>query len=175
MPRRKAIKLLPHERQVLVDLYLHFRIPIDQYEGRPNDLAAFVDRWHQLTGRSDSSGELIHYMIVKRKQKLWVTLDGNHRPPPAPPELSADDKEILVTIFRDYVATLQHCSDVLAYDEQLADLVAREFAERTGRIVPAYQLIVALTALRKRGKLDRIEPIDDDDVGFGDIDEAAGQ
>jgi hypothetical protein len=82
---RKSIRLLPEERGLLVQLYLRFRIPVDQYEGRPADSDAFVLEWHQLTGRRDTIGDLIHYMRTQRKQKLWVTLDGNHRPAPRPP------------------------------------------------------------------------------------------
>lgn len=33
--RRKAIKVLPHERKLLVKLYLKYRLPIEQLEARP--------------------------------------------------------------------------------------------------------------------------------------------
>jgi hypothetical protein len=93
--------------------------------------------------------------------------------------LSADEIEIIVNICNDLVAAKGHCSDILAHDDDLAAQVAREFAERAGRIVPAHQLITVLTALRKRGRLDGASPVDavdsDEDIGFDDMDEAAGQ
>ena len=40
--RRKTIKILDHERRLLVEMYLRRRIPIDQFEDRPDDLGALV-------------------------------------------------------------------------------------------------------------------------------------
>jgi hypothetical protein len=58
MAHKKKISLFPHEREILVKLYLKFRIPIGQYQRRPAELALFVDEWRSLTGRSDIAGEL---------------------------------------------------------------------------------------------------------------------
>ena len=63
--------------------------------------------------------------------------------------------------------------DVLAYDPEIADLIAKEFSACTGRIVPAHLLVAKLTALRKRGLLPKVEdrPKRDEDTGFMDIDD----
>jgi hypothetical protein len=171
--RRKSIKLLPNERQDLVDVYLEWRIPIDQYEIRPDDLRAFVNEWQQRCGRKDAPGEVLHYMRTQRKRGLWVTFDGQHESTPNGASFTADEIEILVCIFHDNVTVLESGSDVLAYDDEIADLIAKGFAEQTGRIVPAHQLIAKLTALRKRGLLTKVgERVQgSSEIGFSDIDQ----
>ena len=176
--RRKSIAVLPHERQVLVDLYLHFRIPIDQYEARPNELSQLTEEFHDLTGRVDGSGELIRYMRNQRKNSLWPTLDGNHQSSPPLPPLTADETILLIQIYKANVTDVfQNCTDVLAHNQEIADLIVSEFAQAVGRVVPAHILVPKLTALRKRGMLDKVDPsthADEGNIGFDDIDEATG-
>jgi len=174
--RRMSIKLYVHERQELVELYLQRRIPIDQYESRPRELEALADEWNQRTGRKDAPGDLLHYMRTQRKRSKWVRFDGEHEPAPAVAELSAEETEILVEIFQSNVTVLESGSDVLAYDDEIAQLIAKEFSAETGRVVPAHVLVAKLTALRKRGLLPKVGKRDhnDEERGFTDIDEAIG-
>ena len=51
--RRQSIKLLDHERHILVDLYLRWRIPVSQFKSRPEDKRRFVEEWNRLSGRKD--------------------------------------------------------------------------------------------------------------------------
>lgn len=169
--RRKTIPLLPHEHAALKELYLVYRIPIDQYEQRPVDLRDFVEDWRAQTGRSDLAGELIHYMKAKRKQGKWVRLDGRHKTAPPPSLcLTAEQTETLVEIYEEHVIATGHCSDVLSENEELADLVAKEFAHRTRRRVPTAVLVARLTALRKRGLLP-VVGTREENLGFRDIDD----
>jgi hypothetical protein len=167
--------LLAHERKLLVKLYFKWRIPIDQFEKRPEEKQAFVDEWNKLSGRHDDPGEVIHYMKTQRKRGLWVTFDGAHEATPPTVNLSAEHTEVLTDIFYDQCTLLENGSDVLAFDDELADLIAKEFAANTGRIVPAHQLVAKLTALRKRGLLHKVSELPKNpEPGFEDIDEVEG-
>jgi len=171
--RQNAMRLLPHERQLLVDAYLRWEIPIDQYETRTADLEALTAEWHKLSGRTEPPEDVIRYMRTQRKRSLWVRFDGAHKPAPPTIDLTAAETEILVIIFNDNTAMIDRGSDVLACEPDVAELIARQFAVATGRIVPANLLVAKLTALRKRGLLPKVEsrPKKSEDTGFDDIDQ----
>lgn len=171
--RRKSIRLLEHERQLLIQLYLKWRIPVDQYEARPDDLEGLCEEWRSLCGRCDTNEEILHYMRNQRKNGLWVTFNGDHETAPPLPTLAAEETEILIEIYAEIVAAAGDGSDNIAYDSEIADLIARRFAEATGKRVPAHQLVAKLTAIRKRGLLPptakpTVKPTD---TGFDDIDQ----
>ena len=170
MPR-KSIKLLAHERRILVDLYLRWRIPVSQFKSRPEAKCKFVDEWNELSGRKDAPGDVMHYMKVQRKRGLWVRLDGNYQAAPPKVELSAEETEVLVDICRENVTALGHGSDTLDFDDEVSERIAKAFAQETGRVVPMHQLVTKITALRKRGLLPKVkdQPPRKDEGGFGDI------
>lgn len=174
--RRKSLRLTSHEHESLTQIYVDMAIPVDQYEERQQELASLKDQWQQVTGRADSAEDLFHYMRTKRKAGKWVRLDGKHVKKERNVQLSLDEKELLVGIVYDNV-TLTNCgTDVVAYEPEIAALIAKEFAAASGRIVPAGDLIAAITAIRKRGLLPRVGKqvvAPDEEVGFGDIDIAA--
>jgi hypothetical protein len=175
--QRRSIKLFPHERPLLVDAYLRRRIPVDQYETRPNDLIDLTREWNGMSGRNDAPADILHYMRTQRKRGLWVRFDGSHEPSPPAPELTAEETEVLVAIYQDHVADFAHGSDVIAYDLEIAEALAKEFSAEVGRIFPAHQLITKLTALRKRGLLPKAAEVpkqSDDEIGFDDMDQVAG-
>lgn len=174
--RKKALRLFEHEERLLVEIYLRMLIPIDQYEQRPKELQALTAEWNARSGRDDVSGDLIHFMKNRRKAKRWVRFDGKHlQTPAATDELSAAHIEILVAIYQDHVTAFQHGSDVLSCEPQLAELIAREFAERAGVSIPTHSLVPKLTALRKRGLLPKVSDNVASDLGFKDIDEVSIQ
>jgi hypothetical protein len=159
-------------------MFLTWRIPVDQFDNRPEDLAHFVEVWNEATGRNDCGGDLVHYMKTQRKRGLWVRLDGNYVQAPELVELSADETEALVEIFYENVTLLDNGSDVLSYDEEIANLIAKEFFAATHKIVSSHHLVAKLTALRKRGLLPKvgkrgqhppIVPVEGDSIGFEDI------
>lgn len=92
-------------------------------------------------------------MRNERKCGRWVKLGSNHEPSPPRIELSAEETESLVAIYQVNVADQAIGSDNIAYSQEIADLIADEFARLTGRVVPTHHLIGKLTALRKRGLL----------------------
>jgi hypothetical protein len=92
--------------------------------------------------------------------------------PPPLPTFTAEEIEVLVDIYADNVAELDAGSDTLGYDSQLGEFIAREFADATGRVVPAHYLVAKLAALRKRGLL---PPASKPAKGFGDMDQAKPQ
>lgn len=166
--RRKSIKLFPHERQALIDVYLKWQFAVDTYEKLPDELEAMTEEWGERCGRKDAPQDVFHYMRNERKCSRWVRFDGKHKEPPPMPAFTADEIEVLVDVYAKNVAELDYGSDTLGYDSQLADFIAREFADQTGRVVPARYLVAKLTALRKRGLLPKVSKPD----GFGDIDQA---
>lgn len=174
--KRKPLPLYEHEDRLLKERYLAWGIPIDQYEKLPADLLAFTRQWNKLSGRSDTPDEIHHYMRTRRKQKKWVRFNGKHKKQPPTVVMSAEHTEALVDIFRDVVLVLGIGSDSIAYDGKLAGMIAKEFARRTGRLVPACDLVGKLTALRRRGLLPKVgrEPGEGEDgIGFADIDDVS--
>jgi hypothetical protein len=135
---------------------------------------AFVEEWNGLSGRRDAECDLVHYMKTQRKRGLWVRLDGEHKPAPPKVNLSAEETEVLVEICRENVTVMGNGSDTLDYDDEVRDLIAKAFAEATGRVVPPHELVTKITALRKRGLLPKVseQKPSDEDHGFNDIDEA---
>jgi len=167
--------VLADERALLVRLYLNRRIPVDQYERLPGDLQALTVQWNQLTGRQVTGPDLFHYMRTQRKRGLWVTFDGAHLVGPEVAHFSADETELLVSLYGMHVAGKLSGSDAMAYDEEVVAILGKEFAATTGRIVLAHEIVAKLTGLRKRGLLPKVgEQENRDDIGFTDIDEAAG-
>lgn len=171
--KRTSIRLNPHERKILVELYLNRRIPVDQYEPRRNDLVMLASAFCKHSGRQDSPEDVLHYMRTQRKRGRWVKLDGKHVKRETTLCLSADEKEVLIQIYRDNVSVLGNGSDTLAYEPEVADLIAKEFASETSRIVPAHELVAELTLIRKVGLLPGVEKevVKDLDVGFDDIED----
>src|SRR5439155_9208667 len=138
--KRKSIQMNEHERKTLIRLYQRGRIPIDQYEGRPDELEDLCEEWRRLCGRTDSNGEILHYMRTQRKRGLWVVFGGDHEDVPTAPKFSAEDVEQLITIYGEQVAVTGDGSDNIAYDGEVAQRIAKRFTEVTGRIVPAHML-----------------------------------
>jgi hypothetical protein len=167
--RRKKIKVLPHDRKLLVKVYLKYRLPIEQLEARPAELAAFTKEFNRLTGLKHTEHELLHYMRTERKNGDWVKLGRNCQPPPPLPEMTGDEIEALVVIFEENVAILGRGSDDIAYDPEISELLVKSFFEHTGRGLPAHEIIRMLTALRKRGLLTNVSEIpQSDSSGYAD-------
>ena len=170
--RQKSIRVNKSDRQALIALYCEHAIPIDQYDERRDELRELCDQWHALTGRQDAPTDVLHYMRTQRKNGRWVRLDGNHVKRPQHDEMSADDTELLVAIYREHASSIELGSDAIGYDDEIADLIAKEFSAEAGRVVPASILVATLVALRKRGLLPKIEKHvkdADEDIGFRDI------
>ena len=111
-------------------------------------------------------------MRNQRKQGAWVRLGDNAIKRQPNLMLSANDMEILIEIYRQNFALLELGTDSISYDDEIVDLISKEFAAEAGRVVPGGDLVAALTALRKRGLLPKVEKIQDEATGFGfsDID-----
>ncbi len=172
--RRQALKLNEHEDRILKELYKRWLIPVDQYEQRREALIELTKRFNDESGRLDQAEDILHYMRTRRKSGNWVKLDGQHRAKPGTTPITAEQKEHLVEIYLDEVIAFDHGSDDIAYEPELLDLIAKEFAARTGRFVSGEDLNAHLTALRKRGllpKVGRRSRSDGGDIGFSDIDE----
>jgi hypothetical protein len=159
------------EDQLLRHLYREFRIPTDQYQRRPADLDRFVTTWNGLAERSDSAGEVLHYMVTKRKNSQWVTFDGDHESqPPMPHNFTASELVCLEAIYQEIVVPLDLGSDNIAFDEQLAARVSAEFFRRTRQVVGGRVLLAAIMVRRKRGDWVTLPP-GGAGTGFSDIDE----
>jgi hypothetical protein len=150
---RRSLGLQDHEDALLRTLYREFKIPIDQYPLRPDDLSRLVSTWNNLTGRDDSGPDLLHYMISRRKdnkshrkgwEKLGRKAGGDFKPPQL--SLSEDDLKQVDAIHE----VLQVASDNYALDSDLAQRLQEEFARRTGRIVPAMVLAAAMIVAARR-------------------------
>src|SRR5689334_6771293 len=127
--RRKSIRVFDHERTLLVKMYLARKIPLEQYESRAGALDSLTEEWRGLTGRTDSPGDVFHYMRNERKCKRWVRFDGEHLRTPPKPVFTADECEILDQVYADLVAKNGGAgSDNVAYDDDAKAFIAKEFA-----------------------------------------------
>ena len=171
MRLQKAILVQPDEKRMLETMYVRRRTTIEQYEELPDQLDALTKDWNSKTGRRDLPRELLHYMRTRRKAGQWVQLKGKQRKRPQHRTFTAEETEILVDIYREHVLPLELGSDGIGYDNEISELIAREFAMRTNSRVPAHELIAKLTRLRKRGLLPKVgkrQPSSDE--GFRDLD-----
>jgi len=172
MTRRKTIPLSPDEDSLLRYLYRQYRIPIEQFLQRPNDLSEFVELWNRATSRNDTADELIHYMMTRRKDSRrggWVTFKGKHQRVRSPGNsvLTPDEWSYIVDILQERRVT----ADNLATDHSLAQELNKRFALKFGRTIPISLLVASVIAKRKRGTLPKLGRKDDDqDMGFRDID-----
>jgi hypothetical protein len=169
---RNILRLLPHEEELLRTLYRDFNIPTDQYPQRPDDLVRLVTSLNDLTGRTESPPDVLHFMITKRKDGKWEKLGRNAGGNYTPPEVSftEEDNKHLDSIHEEF----QIASDNYALNADAAKRLQDEFARRTGRIVPAMVLAAAMISRRKAGALATLKPkADDHGIGFSDIDKIA--
>jgi hypothetical protein len=170
--KRRTLRLLPHEDALLRTLYREYDTPTDQYPQRPEDLQRLVDNWNNLTGRAEAPADVLHYMISRRKKANWERLGRDAGRDFALQKLVLTKEEFkhLDTIHEE----LQIASDNFALNPDLAEKLQREFARRTGRVLPPMMLAAAMISRRKAGALATLKPSrDDQDLGFSDIDEAA--
>jgi hypothetical protein len=169
---RRTLQLQKDEDASLRALYREFHIPTDQYPHRPGDLQRLVAAWNQLTGRNESASDVLHYMINRRKQKKWERLGRDAGSDFQRPQVTFTDEEFqhLDAIHEE----LQVASDNYAINPDLAKRLQKEFARRTGRLVPPMTLAAEMISRRKAGALATLKPkAGGEDVGFSDIDEVA--
>src|SRR5207248_4422161 len=147
----------------------HFRIPSDQYPKRPADLAAFVQAWDDLTGRNDAPDDIKHYIVTKRKNSDWVTLDDDYERMAGPPEgiLTLAEWTHLAQIYAELFIARDIGSDQLSYDPALRASLAEEFYRRTGRRVRGELLHALIEAKRKRGEWLAAKAKDGREPGIG--------
>jgi hypothetical protein len=171
--RRKAIRLQPDEDKLLRYLYLRRRIPSDQYEYRPNELALFIAGWNRLSGRSDSPGEVLHYIKTQRKNGTWVTFDGNHKRQPGMdlPELLPEHWAAFDDVYRSIAVPTDH----FIYDPELPRRFSVMFKGQTGLTFAENDVKIMLLERRKEGLLPRLAgDTGPDDGGFRDLDDVVG-
>ena len=175
MIRRKTIPLSADEIELLKHLYLEFCYPSDQYKRRPRELARFVRRWNDLADRHDDAGEVLHFIVTKRKNDQWVRFDGAHKKLASMPDDFLSDKEwqALREAYVEVVVSRNIGSDNLAFDRGLAKEIGLAFARRTGRGIHAPLLFAALEAKRKRGEWITLPGRTDHGKGYDDFDEVA--
>lgn len=181
MARRMTISIVPHDVELLKQLYLEFGIPLEQYEKHPEDFIRFMGRWTVMSGRSDDPGDILHYMRTKRKAGEWVTFGGNHRiSPPLDYSLSREEGITLVSIYEQVFAPRGIRPDSFSYDSALAGGLTDTFAHETARVIPGSILASILIDIRKDGSLPRMGRGTDGDgdggdgMRFGDIDQITG-
>src|SRR5687768_13031945 len=104
MPKRlKTIRVTPAEHEVLTRMYLEKQLGRDRYAQFPAELRDITDRFNGLTGRSDTTSEVLHYIRTKAKQGRMGTHGDNwRRMPLVPADLLTDkQREALLRVRRD--------------------------------------------------------------------------
>jgi hypothetical protein len=155
----------PDDRELLKSLYLQYRIPSDQFKRRSSDLHRFTQQWNMLTDRADGPGELLHYMVTRRKKAEWPRLGNNHKKIETVPQdlLTVEELEALRTVY----LALGKGSDNYAFNAGLRNEMENRFAAAAGRRVSSVLLMGTIEARRKRGlwvKIGGEEPFSDIDA-----------
>jgi hypothetical protein len=167
------MKLNDEQKLSLEALYLHHAVPLDQLRRTPAVLSAITSAFNNVTGLEVEPGELLRYMITRRKKSQWPTLgDRAKRFPQAIKQLTEHQRSLL----RDVYEELDVTSDEILLCPKFAKRLVALFAERSGAIFPSNVLVPALFQLRKRGMLPslREETVATADAGaFSDIAEVA--
>ena len=160
--RQKTMRVPPDEDALMRQMYLDFRIPIDQYKKpqRHEELAGFVRAWNDATGRSDTPEEVLRYMQNMRKSGKkgpgWPTLDGDYEPLASPRYeiLSESQWNHLRAAYVMLLVEKEIGRDELALNGGLRTMLAREFHRRTGRRVSGELLAALIEAKCKRNTKD---------------------
>ena len=143
------MKLSADEKLCLENLYTHFAVPTDQLRRVPTVLGRITGAFCRLTGRNEESGEVLRYMINRRKNKDWPTLGTAAKKfEPAAHAFEEGESEILKEIY----LKLDIPSDEFLFKPDHGRAIAQEFARRVGRIVPAPTVVAAIMQKRKRGE-----------------------
>jgi hypothetical protein len=170
---KQSLRLSADEDRALRVLYRSFAVTTDNLLRLPAVGRDLVSQFNALTGRDDSIEDVVHYMFTRRKKKQWEKLGRVQSPEEAyeAVKLDAEHWPHIDAIYEE----LQIASDNFAFDDELATKFAKEFAKRTGKIIPPMVLAAAVIARRKSAGLKTLKPKrDDDDLGFADIDQVAG-
>ena len=159
--------------QLMRQLYLAYGIPSDQYERRPAECRQFVASWNELSSRSDSADEVMHYIITRRKRSKWVRFEGAHKRLDSMPKDFLSDAHWLALreAYTTVLVSRGLGSDNIRFDAVLATELANEFKKLSGRTLPSSLLLAAIEAKRKRGEWLKLK--DSKGIGFSDIDEVA--
>src|SRR5437016_13782473 len=108
-------------------------------------------------------------MITRRKMGEWERLGRTTAEVFTGPRTKFTDEELkhLDAIHEE----LQIASDNFAINSELAEKLQKEFARRSGRIVPAMILAATMINRRKIGALATLKPkAEDADLDFSDLD-----
>lgn len=174
--RRKSIRLSPDEDKLLRTLHRQSGVPDGQFPQRPKFWRRFTDVWNEATDRSDSSEEILHYIMTRRKRPhgrpgRWEPFGDGYKP------LRCPESDVLSKAHWAIVNQL-YVEIGISADSLLVDAAARQdflkrFVARTGEHVPDLLFVAAIVARRKGGllpKTSRAGAEGDEDIGFGDID-----
>ena len=153
------------DKQTLEGLYVAHGVATDQLRRDPATLSVITRTFNQLTGRDDSSGDLLSYMMNRRKEADWPKLGSSAKRFAPVTELLTDEQ--LEAVRRIYV-TMDIPSDQYMCRTTLARRIADMFEASTGVRISAQVLVAVIVAKRKRGLWVRIRD------AFGDLDQALG-
>jgi hypothetical protein len=169
---KQSLRLNAEEKKALEMLYIEVGVTTDNLPRVPYVLKALVDDFNALTDRNDSKEDILHYMMTRRKKKDWPKIGRGKQPDEVHDavKLNAEDWPHVDAIYEE----LQIASDNFACDERLSKKFAREFAKRTGKVIPPMLLAAAVICRRKSARLATLKPRSTpDDLGFRDIDKVA--
>lgn len=170
MGRRNCIRLNPIERETLARLYVERLIATDRYMHRQRDLKDLTDTFNGLTGRDDTTEDVLHFMQTKRRRSgQGPTLDGNHR------RLSVVLGNLIEADFtgvlKDLYTEFKRGAEAFIQDRVLGRALEQRFFEIAGVQKRAFVLATAMMELRKDGLLPKITRREQ---GFNDFDQAEG-
>lgn len=148
------------EKPILEAIYVEHGIPLDQLRRVPEILGEITRSFNRLTSRDFSAGELLRYMINRRKNKDWPRLgSGATRLEGAANVLSNTEIEHLRTVY----LSMDLPSDEFLYRPAKTAEIEARFARASGIRIPGGVLVAVIIAKRKRGEWVRIRD------EFGDI------
>jgi len=139
------------------------RIPIDQFGSRAGDLERLTDAFNAATGQSLSTGAILHYMLRRRKDGVWVTFNGAHRraEPLSDGLFSSDEWIIVDAIYVQFGVG----ADTFLYDTRMASDFSARVALAIGRVIRGDVLAAAVIQRRKDDLLPKLRREGFEDIG----------
>lgn len=141
------MKLSPDQKLCLEELYLRHRVPTDQLKRAPTVLNRITSAFNGICDTAHEAETLLRYMVNRRKNQDWPRLgDRAVRFPPAYQLLTDHQLKVLEDIY----VNLDIPSDEYLFSPDFAKSLAKEFAKKSGTILPSPTLIAVIFAKRKR-------------------------
>ena len=150
--KRRSIKDLLErevEKPALESLYIAHGVATDQLRRDPETLFRITETFNRITSQAFTTGELLRYMVNRRKVTDWPKLGTKAKKFQSVLNLLTSPQ---LSILKQIYIELDNTSDELLFEPQLVQEIETRFMGLAGVHIPGSILVAAIVAKRKRGE-----------------------